>query len=126
MSDISQKLFDRIQAKGYSYGELAKMTGIPKSAIQRYATGVTPKIPMNRLQLLADALNVSAQYLMGWEDQPPAEPEKDLVNNDPELTEILERARDDPHIRMLFSVTKNATAEDIEKAIKIIQALKGE
>ena len=55
----------------------------------------------------------------GNEKKPPAD-------NDEELDELLERARDDPHIRMLFSVTKDATAEDIEKAIKIIQMLKGE
>lgn len=122
MSDISQRLYNSIRAKGYSYGELAKLTGIPKSAIQRYATGQTPKIPLDRLQALADVLNVSSQYLMGWEE----EEKKPLVNDDEELTELLERVRDDPHMRMLFSITKDATAEDVEKAIKIIQALKGE
>lgn len=54
MSDISTKLHESIQRAGYSYGELAKLTGIPKSAIQRYATGQTPKIPLDRLQALAD------------------------------------------------------------------------
>ena len=126
MSDISQRLYNSIRAKGYSYGELAKLTGIPKSAIQRYATGQTPKIPLDRLQALADVLNVSSQYLMGWEEQKEAQPPEPLVNGDPELTELLERVRDDPHLRMLFSIAKDATVEDVEKAIKIIQALKGE
>ena len=44
------------------------MTGIPKSALQRYATGETEKIPINRLQIIAKALNVSAEYLMGWDE----------------------------------------------------------
>lgn len=118
MSDISTKLHESIQRAGYSYGELAKLTGIPKSAIQRYATGQTPKIPLDRLQALADVLNVSAQYLMGWEEEKP------LVNDDEELTEILERARDNPRLRMLFSLTKDAKPEDVEAAIKIIEALK--
>lgn len=127
MSDISKRLYNSIQENGFSYGELAKMTGIPKSAIQRYATGLTPKIPMDRLQVLAGVLGVSAQYLMGWEEEEKKDPApEELVNGDPELTELLTRARDDPNIRMLFSVTKNATAEDIEKTIKIIQMLKGE
>lgn len=125
MSDISTKLHDSIQRAGYSYGELAKLTGIPKSAIQRYATGQTPKIPLDRLQALADVLNVSAQYLMGWDEQTKKEPQQpDLVNDDPELTEILERARDNPRVRMLFSLTKDAKPEDVEAAIKIIEALK--
>ena len=50
-----------------SYGELSKITGITKSALQRYATGETGKIPLNRLESIADALHVSAAYLMGWD-----------------------------------------------------------
>ena len=49
-----------------------------------------------------------------------------LVNEDEELTELMLGAKDDPHLRMLFSVTKDATAGDLEKAIKIIQMLKEE
>ena len=76
MSTIADRLLKSITAKGYSYGELAKITGFPKSAIQRYATGQTPKIPVDRLERLADVLGVSAAYLMGWEEQvqPPEQP----------------------------------------------------
>lgn len=51
-----------------SYGELAALTGIPKSALQRYATGATTKLPLPRLEAIASALGVSAAYLMGWEE----------------------------------------------------------
>lgn len=122
MSDISERLYNCIQAKGYSYGDLAKLTGIPKSAIQRYATGQTSKIPLDRLQTLADVLMVSTQYLMGWEGQqeqkPPAE-------TDEELNDYLEDLRDRPELRMLFSLTRNATKEDVEAAVRIIEALRG-
>ena len=67
MSDISDRILAEIEKKEYSYGELAKITGIPKSAVQRYATGETRKIPMDRVELLSKALNVSAEYIMGWE-----------------------------------------------------------
>ena len=126
MSEISDRLYASIRAKGYSYGELSKITGIPKSALQRYATGQTPKIPMDRLQALARALGVSAQYLMGWDEKEKESPAAGLVNGDPELTEILQRVKDDPNIRMLFSVSKDATPEDIAMAVKIIQRFKGE
>ena len=68
MNKISEKLLNLIQKKDLSYNDLAKNTGIPKSALQRYATGVTEKIPIDRLELLAKALNVSSAYLMGWEE----------------------------------------------------------
>lgn len=46
------------------------------------------------------------------------------VNNDPELTAYLEELRNRPEMRMLFSVAKGATKEDVEKAVAIIEALR--
>lgn len=70
MSAISAKILSFITEKDISYGELSEKTGIPKSALQRYATGQTEKIPIDRLQLIANVLGTSAQYLMGWTDDP--------------------------------------------------------
>lgn len=68
MSVISDRLLALINEKGMSYGELSKLTGIPKSALQRYATGETEKIPIERIKSIAKALNVSAGYILGWLD----------------------------------------------------------
>lgn len=68
MSDISERIMRTIKRKNISYGELSNMTGIAKSALQRYATGETEKIPLPRLEKIADALCVNAAYLMGWEE----------------------------------------------------------
>lgn len=68
MSEISSRILQLITEKGLSYSDLSKSTGISKSALQRYATGETPKIPLDRLELIASALGVSASYLMGWEE----------------------------------------------------------
>ena len=67
MSDISKRILDILLNKEISYGELAEKTGIPKSALQRYATGQTEKIPIDRLEKIAAAISTSAAYLMGWE-----------------------------------------------------------
>lgn len=64
--DVAARLMAAIKKAGLSYGELATMTQIPKSAIQRYATGETEKIPLNRIRLLASALNTSASIILGW------------------------------------------------------------
>jgi len=68
MSEISDRLLQVINYRDISYGDLAKATNIPKSALQRYATGETEKIPIDRLETIAGALNVSTAYLMGWTD----------------------------------------------------------
>lgn len=68
MSEISKRILHAILAKRMSYGELSEKTGIPKSALQRYATGQTEKIPIDRLRTIAEALDTTSQYLMGLEE----------------------------------------------------------
>ena len=109
---------------GMTLEEVASIVGVGKSTVRKWETGDIANMRRDKIAKLAEALHTTPAYLMGWDEEQKEAPP--LVNNDPELTEILQRARDDPKIRMLFSVTKDATPEDIEKAIKIIKTLKGE
>lgn len=74
MSERSEKILRLIEKANISYGELAEITGIPKSALQRYATGETEKIPIDRIEMLARALSTSPEYLMGWDKKPKIDP----------------------------------------------------
>ena len=67
MSEISKRILNAINNSELSYGELSKLTNIPKSALQRYATGETEKIPINRIEAIAKATGTTAAYLMGWD-----------------------------------------------------------
>ena len=69
MSLIAQRILSRMKECGYSYMQLQEATGVPKSALQRYATGQTPKIPADRLQAIAQALHCSTAWLMGESDE---------------------------------------------------------
>ena len=80
MSTRSERIKSLIEKSGKSYQELEKLTGIKKSSLQRYASGVTTKIPLDVIEKLANAFNVSQEYLMGWE-------EKKSSHSEPELTE---------------------------------------
>lgn len=68
MSELSNRILNLIRIQEISYAELSRLTGIPKSALQRYATGETEKIPVDRLELIANALNTSSAALLGRED----------------------------------------------------------
>jgi repressor LexA len=70
LEKIATILLDLIKKEDVSYGELSIKTGIPKSALQRYATGKTEKIPLDRIEQMAKALHTTPAYLMGWE--PPS------------------------------------------------------
>lgn len=67
MSERSKRILKSINNSDLSYGELSKLTGIPKSALQRYATGATEKIPIDRIEAIAKATGVQASYLLCWD-----------------------------------------------------------
>lgn len=69
MNSMSQRILCIITEKDISYGELSKLTGIPKSALQRYATGQTEKIPIDRLQSIAKAIGTTPEHLLGWDEE---------------------------------------------------------
>lgn len=66
MTEVSKRLLALIAKRDMTYAELAEKTGIPKSALQRYATGETAKIPLNRMGVIAEALGTTPSYLLGW------------------------------------------------------------
>ena len=52
---------------GYSYQDLADKTGFNKSTLQRYETGKTAKLPLDKAEIIAKALETSVEYLLGLE-----------------------------------------------------------
>ena len=109
---------------GMTQKELAEKIGVKFSAIHKYESGMVVNLKRETIAALASALDVSPAWLMCMDDEQKESRSEDLINGDPELTRIVEQARDNPRIRMLFSLTEDATPEDVEAAIKIIQALK--
>ena len=86
MDERARRISQAIEKSGLSYPELEKMTGISKSSLQRYATGVTKKIPIDCIEKIAEVTKTSARYLMGWDDtsepQPPIQTSDNLLGMD--------------------------------------------
>lgn len=74
MTDNLNSIRDRIlrqkELQGLSYQDLADATGMSKSTIQRYVTGGIGNLGLDKVETLANALNCSPGYLMGWETDP--------------------------------------------------------
>ena len=109
---------------GMTQKELAEKVGVKFSAIHKYESGMVVNLKRETIAALASALDVSPAWLMCMDDEQKESQSEDLINGDPLLTRIVEQARDNPRIRALFSLTADATPEDVEAAIKIIEALK--
>lgn len=121
MTDTFQnRLKKAMEIRDMKAVDLAKSSGISKSRISQYVNGVY-EAKQEAVYKLALALNVSEGWLMGY-DVPmqrsaPADESDDVM-------ELLDALRNRPEMRMLFSVSKDATREDIERAVAIIEALR--
>lgn len=87
-STVVIKLQRAMEKSGLSYGEIASLTGIPKSAVHRYISGETPKIPLERLEKISAALGCSAAEIMGWDAKTPAPKITDDYTTFPVIGEV--------------------------------------
>lgn len=117
-------LYDRLSAlcsdRGIKGGRMCTDLGLSKSLMTDLKSGRKKTISAPTAQKIASYFGVTVGYLLGEEE----EKEKPLVNDDEELTEYLEILKNRPEIRMLFQLSKDATKEDVEKAVRIIEALR--
>ena len=71
MQEIMERMKYRREELDMSYQTLADKVGISKSTLQRYETGNIKNMPIDKLEAVANALNVSPSYLMGWDTESP-------------------------------------------------------
>ena len=106
-------LFDRT---GMSDFDLEKAIGLPRSIIYKWNNGIN-KSYKKYIPEISSYFKLSMDYFSENEQK-----NKPLVNNDEELTEYLEMLKTRPEMKMLFNLAAGATKEDVEKAVKIVEA----
>lgn len=104
-------------AKGESPSYVCKQVGLSNAAYSQWKDDSIPR--KATLQKLSDYLGVSVSDLIGNTDT-----KEPVTTEDDELTEYLEELKNRPEMRMLFSLAKGATKEDVEQAVAIIEALR--
>lgn len=67
-TDIISRIRQRREELGLSYQDLASLTGMSKSTLQRYETGEIRNLPVSKIPILASALHMSIPELTGWRD----------------------------------------------------------
>lgn len=115
---ILDKINHLLIVQGKKQKELTDFLGVSKGTFTDWKSGKT--VSYNRyLPKIAEFFDVSVDYLVGKDEHPQKNP-------DDELNEYLEELRTRPEMKMLFSLTKNATKKDVEAAVRIIEAMLGE
>ena len=116
LTELIEKIKLRRLELGLSYQELSDLTGINKSTLQRYETGFIKKVPINQVQIIAKALNVTPGYLMGWENNK----ENQTYYLNPEAAKMAQEIYDNPQYKVLFDDTKKLKPESIKEVMKFI------
>ena len=93
-SEIVDIIISEKDKKGLSLSELARRTGVAKSAMSRYLNK-TRQFPLNKAQEFANVLGISVEYLLGYNAIPAvlekqlSEQEKEELLKNPQLTDEL-------------------------------------
>ena len=120
MGTLYENIIALCDEKGIKGGKMCTDLGISKGLLTDLKMGRRTGISASNAQKIASYFDVTVGYLLGEEEQK----EKPLVNGDEELNEYLEVLKNRPEMRMLFQISKDATKEDVEAAVRVIEAIR--
>lgn len=119
-AERNKKVFARnlnyyLTTRGKTQKDLVRDLEITASTVSDWANG--KKYPrVDKMQMLADYFGILKSDLT-------EEHQESELTEDIELQEYLEELKNRSEMRMLFSLAKGATKEDVMQAVKIIEAL---
>ena len=118
MSDLYNRIEELCKEKNESITTMCRASGVSRASLSDLKMGRNQTLSAETLSKIAAHFGVSVDYLLGKKNEKP------LINGDEELTEYVEMLKNRPECRMLFQLSKNATKEDVEAAVRIIEALR--
>ena len=110
---IGEKIKTYRKLKNLTQTDLGRICGTSKQTIFKYETGIITNIPLDKLELIADALDVSTSYLIGWEEN-----EKPTVGEDDGLSDEKREA-----INAIYEALKNLPLEDLQAIGQVVAAI---
>jgi len=124
------RLGDYIREKrnGMSLRKFAQRCGVSHTHIDSIEKGIDPRtgkpvrVTTETLKKIADGIGTDFLYLSSLAE----EVEYKIVQEnktDGEVEELRQQLKDRPELKMLFSVSKDATRDDILKTVKILKAM---
>lgn len=142
---VGDRIKEARKRAGYTLEELSNLVELSRQTLSRYETGVITNIPYDKIELIADKLETTPAYLMGWDartdfgseefiskldvpaDFPGTREEYASYLFDRSLyadlkQEAEERQKDDNDIRFIARKMQNANPEQKEMLMRMIKA----
>lgn len=118
-NSLAERIDELLRERGISGSRMSADLGMSRSFMTELRKGRAKSVSAETAGRIADYLGVSVDYLLGKDE--------DSKYSDPlerELNGYLEELRSRPDKRMLFSVTKGATKEQVEAIVHMIEELR--
>lgn len=125
--DVLNRILELIASKFPSDAAFEDALNIKRKTVDSWKRN-NSKSYLNKIVEISQYFHVSTDYLLTGKKSDNIkvyDEEDNLVVLDDETREIIDNLRKRPDMKMLFSVSKKATPEDIIQTVKIIEALKG-
>nr|DAE06811.1 MAG TPA: repressor protein [Siphoviridae sp. ctXBp18] len=126
MSELYNRIESLCKKKNINVTTMCKETGASRGSLTDLKVGRKKKLSIDTLSKIAEYFGVSVDYLLNGNENITVEAHNDPVYIDDETREIIDSLRSRPEMKVLFSVSKNATKDDIEMAVDIIKKFKGD
>lgn len=69
--EMGQKIYNLRTNKGMTLEELGNKVGVGKSTVRKWENGMIANMRRDKISKLAEALDTTPAYLMGWEEPMP-------------------------------------------------------
>ena len=112
---IGQRIKERRKALKMSADEMGARLGKDRSTIYRYENGDIENLPLDILEPIAEVLQTTPQFLMGWQE---------VQKNNDALTDIVVRLRTDKEFYSIVEELHQLSPEQLASIKPILAVLR--
>lgn len=120
---INEKIKNRREELGLTLQEVSEYLGVSKATVQRYESGNIKNLKQGTIAKLAEVLNTTPSYLLGWQEAQEKEPDRQITD----VKEAMELILAQPGLmlngEMLSDESKIALANAIQLGLKYAEQM---
>lgn len=123
MFNMYNVIEDLCKEKGITVTEMCRELKINRSSLSELKQGRAKSLSNDKVIKIAKYFGVTAEYISGEQDNILIEAHNEPIYLDDETRDIIDELRTRPEMKILFSVSKNVTKEDIEATVEILKRM---
>lgn len=126
MANMYNIIEDLCKSKGITITEMCRELKINRSSLSELKQGRAKSLSTDKVIKIAKFFGVTAEFISGEQDNIMVEAHNEPIYLDDETRELIDSLRTRPEMKVLFSVSKNVSKEDIEATVEILKRMRRE